>query len=89
METTINYTNADNGMAWVSSDRRAVINEIRRLAQKNPGSVIILNEPDENDGVLYCRVPIDWIKIRPPKTLSEDQRAAARERFAQSRGEPS
>lgn len=78
METCFTYT--DN-YAFFSSDERKWINKIRKLQQSNPDEVTILAEPEKNDGCIYCQVPAHWLKLQPPRNLSDEQREAARERM--------
>lgn len=74
METAISYT--DFKTAWVSSDQRGMINRVRKLKEQYPDEVKILNQPETNDGCIYCTVPPAWITIRPPVklNLTEEQR---------------
>ena len=85
METCINY--CEPGYAYISSDERKWINHIRRLAVENPGVVIIMKEPEDNDGTIYAKFPQKWIKVRPPKKMdmTDEQRAALAARFAKAR----
>ena len=80
IETSCTYT--DETM-WVSTDEKWLINRIRRLAEKNPGQVTVIREPEENDGCLYCRLPSNWLRIQPPvkREYSSEERAAAAERM--------
>ena len=38
---------------------------------------------ENEDGSLFAHVPVNYIKISPPKKMSEEQREAASERFRQ------
>lgn len=55
--------------------------KLLRLAEKNPNEVKIMAE--NKDGSLFAHVPVNYIKISPPKKMSEEQREAASERFKQ------
>ena len=81
METCCNYT--DNKRMYVSTDERWLINRILRFAEQKPDDVIIIKNPEENDGCLYCSVPTSWLKITPPakRELTEEQKASAKERM--------
>lgn len=83
IETSCSYT--DETM-WVSTDEKWLINRIRRLAEKNPGQVTVIKEPEENDGCLYCKLPAKWLQIRPPqkRELTDEQRAAMAARLRNS-----
>ena len=82
METCINY--CEPGCAYISSDERRWINHIRKLALHNPDDVIILKQPEQNEGFIYAKFPQKWVKVRAPKQvgLTEEQRIAAAERLA-------
>lgn len=50
-----------------------------RLAEKYPDDVKIIKENE--DGSLFAHVPVKYVKISPPKKISEEQKEAASERF--------
>ncbi len=52
-----------------------------RLSQKYPNEVKILKI--NSDGSLFAHIPVSYVKISPPKQVSEEQKAAAAERFKQ------
>ena len=68
---------------WVSTNEKWLIKRIRKLAEKNPGEVFVIKEPEDNDGCLYCRLPANWLRIQPPNKpqFSPEQRAALSERM--------
>lgn len=53
--------------------------KLLRLSKQHPDEVT--NIIENNDGSLFCHVPVRYIKISPPKKVSETQRQAARDRF--------
>lgn len=81
------YGNNDNAIEFYTNGERATvtftqgrfINKIKKLAERNPGNVEIIAENE--DGSLCAHVPVSWIKISPPRTVSEEQRAMAAERL--------
>lgn len=81
METCLNYTNAKE--MYFSSDERKWITKIRKLKEKNPNEVVIIRQPEENDGCIYARLPVEYLKIGPKRrlALSDEQRAIAAERL--------
>ena len=85
-ETSTNYC-SDAGMMSVTSNERRWINKLLRLATANPSDVRVVASPESNDGYICCHLPSGWLKISPPRkmTLTDEQRAAARARLAQSR----
>ena len=40
---------------------------------------------ENKDGSMVCHVPVRWIRVSPPRKVSEEQREAARQRFAEIR----
>ena len=74
METCFNYCNKDKG--FFSSDERKFITKVRKLKEKYPDEVQIIRQPEENDGCIYCSMPVSWFNVRPPKkmNLTEEQR---------------
>lgn len=59
----------------------ALKSKLLKLAEKNPNEVKILVE--NKDGTLFAHIPVNYIKISPPRQVSEEQREAASERFKQ------
>lgn len=55
--------------------------KLLRLAEKNPDEVKIIME--NKDGSLFAHIPINYIKISPPRQVSDKQKEAASERFKQ------
>lgn len=59
----------------------ALKSKLLRLAEQNPDEVKIIAE--NNDGSLFAHVPVRYVKISPPKKVSNEQKEAASERFRQ------
>lgn len=74
METCFNY--CDEKQAFFSSDERKWITKIRKLQQQNPDEVIILRQPETNDGCIYCKLPAYYLKLQPKKKveMTEERR---------------
>jgi len=53
---------------------------VRKLAAEKPDECQISAE--NSDGSIVAHVPVKWIKISPPRQMSEEQREALRERAA-------
>lgn len=85
METNFGYCDKDTG--FFSSDERRWISKIRKLKKKFPDLVTVLAEPESNDGCIYCKLPADWLKITPSRslTMTDEQKAAIIERFARAK----
>jgi hypothetical protein len=83
METCFNYTEKNRG--FFSSDERRWITKIHKLKEQYPERVRIIREPEDNDGCIYCELPTEWLKIRPPREVSDEFREKSRELMKQLR----
>lgn len=85
METCFDYCNKEHG--FFSSDERKFITKVRKLKQMYPDKVRIIKEPEDNDGCIYCELPVEWFTIRIPKQmhLTDEQKRASAERLARVR----
>lgn len=83
METCFNYTTRDK--AFFSSDERKFITKVRKLKKKYPDKVRIIREPEDNDGCIYCELPVEWFTVRVPKQMNytDEQREKMSERMRQ------
>ena len=68
---------------YFSSDERKWITRIRKLAEEHADEVTILNQPETNDGCIYARLPVEYLKITPKRRvdMSDEQRLIAAERM--------
>ena len=57
----------------------ALKSKLMRYAQERPDEVKVMVE--NSDGSAFFHVPINYIKVSPPRKVSEAQREAAGERF--------
>ena len=76
METCLNYTDRDK--AYFSSDERRFITKIRKLKEKYPEQVRIIKQPEDNDGCIYCQIPVEWFKVAPKRSVSDEQKEKSR-----------
>jgi len=83
METAINYCTLD--AAYVSSDEPRWKSRILKLAESHPDQVTIIRRPEVNDGCVYATVPVKWIRIMPPRKMSDEAKALGAERLRQYR----
>ena len=81
METSICYCSLE--AAYVSSDEPRWKNRILKLAEEYPEDVFIIRRSEENDNCIYAKVPVKWIRIKPPRQMSPEHKAAAAERMKQ------
>lgn len=77
-ETIINFTEADQ-IAGVYTHNKALIRRLEKLAQEYPGEVTLEKSSYWGQAMDYS-IPKSWIRINPPRKLSEEQRAAMAER---------
>ena len=57
----------------------ALKSKLMRLAQERPDEVKIVAV--NTDGSAFFHIPINYIKVSPPRKVSDEQREAAGERF--------
>lgn len=70
---------SENVIEWVKDAKKATltlsqrrtISRVKRLAEKYPDKCQILAE--NKDGSIYAHIPVIWIKINPPKELTDEQ----------------
>lgn len=75
-ETIINYNNAD-ATANVYSLNQPMRRRILALAEEYPEDVKITRLEDDS---IEAEIPKGWVKIRPPRKLTDEQREALVER---------
>lgn len=59
----------------------ALKSKLLKLATKNPNDVKIISENE--DGSVFAHIPVRYVKISPPRQVSDEQKEAASERFRQ------
>lgn len=82
METTIEYT--DRKTVWINTDERSLKNRLLKLAETN-SEVKIEMLPEKNNGVLCATVPHSWIKVKPPRTISDERKKSLAEALKKAR----
>lgn len=85
-ENAIEFLNGQK-TATVTLYRGRLQNRILRLAEERPDEVAVICRPEENNGFLFAHIPVKWLRIQPPKQMSEEQREKAKERLARVRGD--
>ena len=63
----------------------ALKSKLMRYAQERPEEVKLMVE--NKDGSAFFHVPVSYIKVSPPRKVSEEQAKAAGERFRKMREE--
>lgn len=81
METVIEYDNRK--VLRISTDDRRMITKLLKVFKKNPSEVEIIAHPEENNGCLYMKCPIEYLKISPRRrlNLTNEERIARGERL--------
>ena len=85
-ETVMGYIDTDDYASFTSAEKKW-INKILKLKAEHPDEVDIKAYPENNQGYIYAHLPKKWIKISPPRQVSEEQRLAAAERFKAMRNQ--
>ena len=67
METCIDY--CEPTWAFMSSDERRWVNRLKNLNKDYPDECIIIRQPETNEGVIYAKFPIKWVRVKPPKQI--------------------
>lgn len=78
--------NKENCIEWITGQRIATftlsykksVNKVRALALLHKEVKILA---DNDDGTIYGRIPVKFIKLAAPRFVSEEQREQMRERF--------
>lgn len=82
-ETIIHY-NEEEKTASVYTMNTSLTNKLAKLAEEYPDECMRTVTQQDGEGVTYI-VPKKWVKVRPPRKMSEEQRIAASERLAKVR----
>lgn len=69
----------DEQLATLSLSQRRMISRVRQLAAQHPDQCQIMVE--NKDGSICAHIPASWLKINPPKNLSDEQRQRIAERL--------
>lgn len=83
-ENAIEFYKGDK-RATVSFSQGKYISRIKKLKERYPDEVEIVAE--NPDGSLYAHIPTKWIRINPPRELSDEQKETLIEQLAKSRAE--
>lgn len=81
-DSTVNNENViewlrDTKTALVTLTQGRYITKIKKYAQSNPDECKVLYE--NKDGSICAHIPVSWVKISPPKEVTEKQRETARQ----------
>ena len=79
MDTSFEYT--DRETAYISSTEYSWYKKMLKLKEEHPDEVEIIKTPEENEGYVYASFPAGWIKIKPKRILSEEEKQKVIDRF--------
>lgn len=67
-------------MAAVTLHDRRLRSRILKLAEQHPDEVTVIARPDDRgqNGYLFAHVPVAWLKVIPPKVVTEAMRENGR-----------
>lgn len=80
----------ENVIEWLRGQKTATVtlanntklnSKVKKLSKEKPEDCQIVAE--NKDGSIVAHVPLKWIKISPPRQISEEQRQALAERAKQ------
>lgn len=71
--------------ATVCFSQQRFVNRIIELAKNYPQVCVI--KDINNDGSIVAHIPVEWVKIRSPRQMTEEQRIELAERFNRGRAE--
>lgn len=84
-ETAINYIIGEKHCTYYTAERKR-ITKLMKQAEQYPDEVKIVSTNE--DGSVVAHIPLKWFKAPTPsqkRVMSDEQRQAARERFAIAR----
>ena len=76
-ECVIEWSKGDSIAAVTMPSNTRLNSKLRRLNETHDEMDLLLNE----DGCVFCHVPVSWIKISPPRKMSEEQREKQSQRM--------
>lgn len=74
-----------NQMATVTLSQKKHINQVLRIAERNPETVEIIKMPEDNFGYLVAHVAVDRVSLRPKPRLNEAVIKSSAERLKRLR----
>ncbi len=77
-ETMVNFNEAESA-ASVYTHNKALRRRLAQLAQERPEECRLVKITRWGEAAEYC-IPKSWVKIKPPRILTEEQRLALVER---------
>lgn len=77
-ENVVEFVNGEKTCS-VTFNSRKYINRIKKLRQDNPDAFLSYVEND--DGSIFAKIPLAWLKISPPRKYTDEQREELKARL--------
>lgn len=77
-ENVIEWIRGQNVVALTLCSNSKLAGRVKRLYETHKEEMTLKENPD---GSIFAHVPLKWIKIGPPRKVSEEQREAAAKRL--------
>lgn len=78
-EFAIEWTKDRDTATVTAPSGTALCNKLKRFHEEKPDEVTDFIE--NTDGSICCHVPVKWVKVSPPRKMTDAQIEAARERM--------
>ena len=73
LENVIEFLTGDS-TATISVSNKRFVNRLRKLFADGEHGQEMLRFTENADGTLYCVVPLSWVRVSPPRKMSEEQK---------------
>lgn len=73
LENSVEFLTGDKTAA-VSVTNRRFVNRLQKLFNDGEHGQEMLRFTENADGSLYCVIPLSWVRISPPRKMSEEQK---------------
>lgn len=80
-EFVIEWIKGGNYAGVTAPTGTALKSKLLKLEKEHPNDVKVISENE--DGSIFAHIPINYVKISPPRKVSEEQKEAASKRFKQ------
>ena len=80
-ENVIEWLRGQNTVAVTFCNGSKFYNKLQKLSKSHPEVQIKINK----DGSMFAHIPLSWVKISPPRKLTDEQRQKASERLKKIR----
>jgi len=78
-EFVIEWVRGGNYAGVTAPSGSALKSKLSKLAENCPDDVKIIAQNE--DGSIYAHIPVKYVKISPPRKISDEQKRIASERF--------